>query len=342
MVATRAEVALRAKVSPAVVSYVTNPGGRSVSAAARARVEEAIAALGYRPNAIAQSLRRSSTKSIAFIVPTLRNPSIAAIEAAIETIAFSLGYTLFVATTTNDPDREERYLRRFVERKVDAIVIVGTLRPDLLTEIATRGLPVLALGTVDPGLGVSTVSLECRESTAAVIRHLVEVHGHRRIACIGGPTNQGYVRQRMDAWRDTLVAAELPCDETLIVRPHQVTRATGYDAAMTLLENAAPTAIFCVDETLAAGASSAIAERGLRIPQDVALATWGSSELVHSERFDLTSFDMRIETVAATVMGRLAERMTRKSSPETHDLVPPVLTFRGSCGCGVAVNPESR
>ena len=317
-----------------MVSYVTNPGTRSVSAAARARVEEAITTLGYRPNAVAQSLRRSSTKSIAFIVPTLRNPSIAATEAAVETIAFNLGYVLYVATTTNDAEREERYLRRFMERKVDAMIIIGALRPDLLTEIAARGVPVLVLGALNPGLGVSTVSLECRESTAGLIRHLIDVHGHRRIGCIGGPSNQGFISQRMDAWRDTLRAAGLPCDESLIVRPDQVSRAVGYDAAKLLLERAAPTAIFCADETLAAGASSAIQESGKQIPQDVALATWGNSELVQSELFDLTSFDMRVETLSTLLMSRLIEKMTSKLSPETHDLVAPTLLLRGSCGCG--------
>ncbi|MBC7517502.1 MAG: LacI family DNA-binding transcriptional regulator [Microbacteriaceae bacterium] len=333
MVATRAEVALRAGVSPAVVSYVTNPGTRSVSAAARARVEEAIATLGYRPNAVAQSLRRSSTKSIAFIVPTLRNPTLAAVEADVEKIAFDLGYALFVATTTNDPGREERYLQRFMERKVDALIVAGTLRPNLLAEVAAHRVPVVALGAISSGLGVSSITLEPYQSTARAIRHLIEDHGHRRIACIGGPETQSLVRLRMDAWRETLRAEGLACDESLLIRPLHMNRSAGYNAAHLLLAQSMPTAIFTVDETLAAGAISAIHEHGLRVPKDVSLITWGRSERVQGDLFDLTSIDIQTTAVAAKLMSRLLELMASKKLVETHDVLFPTLTFRTSCGC---------
>ena len=72
----------------------------------------------------------------------------------------------------------------------------------------------------------------------------------------------------------------------------------------------------------------------MQIPQDVALATWGNSELVQGELFDLTSFDMRVGTLSALIMNRLIEKMSTKLSTETHDVITPALIVRGSCGCG--------
>lgn len=134
MTVTRADVAKLAGVSPALVSYVLNPGSRPVSADARSRIEAAIRELDYRPNAIAQALRRSSTMSIGMMVPDLANPSIAALVREIEDIAYDLGYIMFVGIVGHDPEREERYVRKYVDRKVDALVVIGAHRTDVLSQ----------------------------------------------------------------------------------------------------------------------------------------------------------------------------------------------------------------
>lgn len=369
MVVTRADVAAMAGVSPAVVSYVLNPGGRPVSVAARARVEAAIHTLGYRPNAIAQALRRSSTMSIGLMVPDLANPAIAAIAHAVENIAYELGYVLFLGTIGADPDREERYLRTYVDRQVDALILVGVHRPELVIEIAGDGLPAIVLDRVLPGLGASSVISDAFTSSASIVRHLIDVHGHRRIACITGPRREsGLAADRVAGWRHTLDAVGLPSDDSLVVYTDEVTRDSGHAAAQTVLARAAPTAIFVTADVQAVGVIGAIRELDLLVPADVAIVSWDSSELAVRAFPGLTSVGPDATQLARVTMDRLIAKlaplptalktdrhaidaasatgvrhpqMTPLTPPvtrwvETHDEVPTTVTYRRSCGCSPA------
>lgn len=336
-----------AGVSPAVVSYVLNPGSRPVSQAARARVEAAVSTLGYRPNAIAQALRRSSTMSIGLMVPDLANPAIAAIAHSIEDIAYDLGYVLFVGTVGSDAAREERYLRTYVDRQVDALILVGSHRPELVTEFAHNGLPIIVLDRVPDGLGVSSVVPEAFESAAAIVRHLIVDHGHQRIACVTGPREgTGTAAERVAGWRHALDESGLASDDSLLYYSDAVTRVSGHVAAGALLDSAAPTAFFTSSDVQAVGVIGAIRERDLLVPHDLAVVSYDGSELADRAFPGLTSVGADPLAVARLVMDRLMAKLSAQSrgsksdhrtaaakTSETHDVVPTTIVFRRSCGC---------
>lgn len=376
MVVTRADVAAMAGVSPAVVSYVLNPGGRPVSVAARARVEDAIKTLGYRPNAIAQALRRSSTMSIGLMVPDLANPAIAAVAHELEDIAYDLGYVMFLGTIGSDPAREQRYLRTYVDRQVDALILIGSHRPGLVTEIAGNGLPVIILDKVPTDLGLSSVVPDAFASSDAIVRHLIEDHGHTRIACITGPKDgTGISADRVAGWRHALDEADLSSDESLIYYADAVTRASGHTATKLMLDSALPadsrpTAFFTSADVQAVGVIGAVRELGLFVPGDVAVVSWDASELAARAFPGLTSVGPDPAEVARLTMQRLISKLTTPSSTtkpdrktiesasaaglrhphvsaamppnldrwaETHDVVATTVTYRRSCGCGTVV-----
>ncbi len=351
MAVTRADVAKMAGVSPAVVSYVLNPGTRPVSAAARARVEKAIETLGYRPNKIAQALRRSSTMSIGLMVPDLANPAISAIAHAIEDIAYDLGYVLFVGTVGTDATREERYLRTYVDRQVDALVILRAHDAALVAKVVGSSMPVVVIDRIEPGLGISSVAPESRESAEQIVTHLIETHGHSRIACISGPRQStGTPADLVDGWRAALDRAGLPADESLIAYTDQISRNSGYAATNSLLDSVEPTAIFTSADVQATGSISAVRERDLLVPADVAIVSYDGTELAARAFPGLTTVGSDAQEIASVTMTRIVEKLEGRSKPstdaedgepaafdptsdETHDIVGTRLTVRRTCGC---------
>lgn len=345
MVVTRADVASMAGVSPAVVSYVLNPGSRPVSTSARARVEAAVLELGYRPNAVARALRRSSTMSIGLMVPDLANPAISAIARSIEDIAYDLGYVLFLGTVGSDPAREERYLRTYVDRQVDALILMGAHRDELITDFARRGLPIVVLDRVAEGIGVSSVVPEAFESAAGIVRHLISTHGHRRIACVSGPRSRsGIAADRVAGWRQALYEAGLDHDDSLVQHADEVTRASGHQATVSLLDNVKPTAFFTSSDVQAVGAIGAIRERGLLVPAHIAVVSYDASELAERAFPGLTSIGPDPVEIARITMDRLIAQLARSDRAaksdsqtvdptETHDVVGTSVVYRGSCGC---------
>ena len=330
---TRADVARRAGVSPAVVSYVLNPGTRPVSAGARARIEEAILELGYRPNAIAQALRRSSTMSIGMMVPDLNNSSVASIVRTVEDIAYEHGYVVVVGTVGQDLAREKRYLRTFSDRQVDALIMIGA-HAEHLTELAAHRIPVIVIDSIPHGLGISSVTSESVESSAAAIDHLVAEHGHARIACVTGvSTGAVHLEDREIGWRNALVAAGLPPDDFLLRRTPDFSRDSGYAAALDLIDTVRPTAIFATTDTLAAGILAAIIDRGLSVPRDVAIVSWDGTDIAKNSMPALTSVDPDLDALAATLMKRVMAILNKTNKLETHDVMPGTLVIRESCGC---------
>ncbi|MFP7760949.1 LacI family DNA-binding transcriptional regulator [Marisediminicola sp. LYQ85] len=339
MAVTRADVARRAGVSPAVVSYVLNPGSRPVSAAARSRIEDAIRELGYRPNAIAQALRRSSTMSLGLLVPDLANPVVASLVRAVEDIAYDLGYVLFIGTIGHDLTREKKYISTYVDRQVDALILLGAHAPDLLATIARRGTPVIVLDRVEHGRGISTITTESVESSAAGVTHLIEQHGHKRIACITGPSAAaaGIAEDRVNGWRLAMERAGLEAGDDLLYRAADFTRSSGHTAALHLLESTDLTAFFVVSDVQAVGAIGAIRERDLFVPSDIAVVSYDGTETAARAFPRLTTVDVDIDNVAEWTMKRLIEKLKKSDTSETHDVLPAELIIRRSCGCDAAV-----
>lgn len=335
MAVTRADVAKRAGVSPAVVSYVLNPGSRPVSAAARTRVEDAISELGYRPNAIAQALRRSSTMSIGMLVTDLANPVVAALVHDIEDAVYEAGYVVFVGTVGSDPAREARYLRSYIDRQVDAIIMLGANDIAQVAEAVATDIPIIVLDRIPAGLGASSITADSYESSRTAVRHLIEVHGHRRIGCIAGPWRRsGVAEDRVRAWHDEMTAAGLEAPDELLIRAIAFSRECGDLAARQLLDLAEPpTAMFVSSEVQAVGVVGAIRTRDLLVPRDVAVVSYDGSELATRAFPGLTSVDQGISAIAETTVHRMLTALREKEPRETHDVLPSHLVIRRSCGC---------
>ena len=149
---TRDDVARRAGTSAAVVSYVLNDGPRPVAAATRQRVLDAVKELGYRPNAIARALSERRSRALGLVVSDISNPFIGELAGAIEREAFERGYTVLLGNTMVDEERERRYLRHFIDRQADGLLIVPVgMDQSMIDELNTGTIPVVVLDRPVPG-----------------------------------------------------------------------------------------------------------------------------------------------------------------------------------------------
>jgi len=273
-VVTRDDVARRAGTSAAVVSYVLNDGPRPVSSATRQRVLDAVEELGYRPNAIARALSERRTRALGLVVSDISNPLIGELAAAINRAAFERGYTVLLGNTMIDEERERRYLRHFIDRQADGLLIVPVgMDQAMIEELNTGKIPVVVLDRPVPALMATTLLADNAAGAALATTHLLE-HGHRSIACLGGPKPLPPTTARIAGWTRVIREAGLSGEACPLARG-SVSRRAGYEVAVELLtRRRRPTALFATTDEQGIGVLRAAADLGLRIPDDLAVVSF--------------------------------------------------------------------
>jgi len=326
---TRADVAKLAGVSPSVVSYVLLPNSRPVAAKTRARVLAAVEELGYRPNAIAQALRGGPTSSIGLLVPDHTNPFFAELVRAVEDLAFQHSYVLLTGSTGNSAERESRYVRVFLDRHVDALLLVGTSARPELDRVADSGTPVVLLDRVPPESTISTVRTDGVLGARKAVEHLAG-RGHRRVGIIAGPPDLAVSDDRVTGWLQAMQARDLTADESLLEHA-PFTLGGGHDAAMRMLRTRdGATAVFVSSDVQALGVLAACDEHGIRVPQDLAVVSFDGTELSAYAQPPLTVVQQPISHIAHTAVRRILDNVGTGEPRPTHDTFAPDLIVRES------------
>lgn len=168
---TRAEVARLAGVSPSVVSYVLNGGPRKVAAETRKRVEEAVAALEYRPNAIAQALRGGRSGILGVVAGDVDSSLMLGLLVPLQRAAVQHGYSFYLALSDDEPS-EKAAVRSLVDRQVDGLIMIEPRRPSMLLEVAEDGFPATVMSRRPPRGGVPWCELVHDRTTTAALMAL--------------------------------------------------------------------------------------------------------------------------------------------------------------------------
>jgi LacI family transcriptional regulator len=333
MAIRRKDVAALAGVSPAVVSYVLNGGPRGVAPQTKAQVLAAVDQLGYRPNGIARSLRMSRTMTLGLVIPDSANPFFAELARAVEEAAFDAGYTLLVGNATEDEDRQTTYVRTFLQRQVDGLLLVPAHGPvSCLAELRNSNRPWVVLDRrVDRLPDVSQVVADSRGGAREATRHLLG-HGRGKVACIAGPADVTTTQDRVAGWSDALVEAGLRPTKASI-RHVPFGRSAGYRAACELLAARRPDALFVASDEQALGAMRALAELGRSCPDDVAVASFDGIASSAYAVPSLTTMAQPFAQLGQQAISRLVARMADPDGPAAVSVLPVALVARGSCGC---------
>ncbi len=306
------DVAAHAGVSIRTVSNVVN-GYAPVSDEMRARVEAAVAELGYRPNLLARHLKQGRTGLIALVVPELDVPYFAELARAVVTAARRHGYTVVIDQTDGEPDRE----RELIMRDSGAAMFDGVILSPLAlsqADLARRDAdgPLVLLGERIADSAYDHVAIDNVAAARTVTEHLLDL-GRTRVAAIGDqPYETGETAQlRTRGYRQAHTARRRPVDPSLIVptrRFHYAHGAAAMDQLLTLPEGP-PDAVFCYNDLLALGAIRTLLTRGFRVPGDVAVAGFDDIKAGRYNTPSLTTVSPDKTTIAQLAVDRLIARL---------------------------------
>lgn len=325
---TRRDVAERAGVSAAVVSYTLN-GGAPVAPETAQRVLKAVAELGYRPNQAARALRSGSTRTLAFLTldaddAIFTNPIFAEYVHAVQRAAAERGYALYTASTPGGGRaRTMQELREFASRQVDGVVLLASSEQQLdPAELDAVGVPWVLVNTEEAPGGGNSIGADLFGGATVAMGHLFE-HGYSSIGFVGDAPRS---EPRRRAWREVCAEHGVEASPLFDV---DFTREGGRQAALELADlSSPPRAVFVVSDRTALGVLRGLHECGVRVPQDVAVLSFdGSWESAYAWP-GLTSVRQPIEEMAAAAVDRLIS----PSEESSHQVFPVELIVRESCG----------
>ena len=340
----RKDVAERAGTSPAVVSYVLNGGSRPVAPQTRERVLKAVAELNYRPNRIARSLRMNKTMTLGLVSPDSANPFFAELSNAIEDAAFNAGYTVLIGNSAEDLQRQAKHIDAFIDHQVDGLLLVpaeGTTEEHLRQ--LPKSTPAVILDRVLPDVDLPKVVVNNAAGAAIATKHLFD-HGRTRIACIAGPRYSMPSEERVQGFLEAARAAGMNGAVSELVRHVPFGRRSGYLAASKLLREEPVDSFFVTSDEQAAGVLRAIAEVGLKCPEDVAVVSFDGIRSSAYTVPTLTSMAQPFSEIGAAALEVLL-KLINGSAVDSVTELEARLTQRRSCGCpdpdpGDLLDPE--
>ena len=322
------DVAAEAGVSVATVSRVLN-SHPSVSPAARARVIAAIESLGYRPNAVARSLRTDQTRTLGLVISDVLNPYFTALARSVEEAARALGYSVIIGNADERPELQDHHVRTLLDRRIDGLLVSPTDGGSpLILDAARSGTPMVFVDRWIPGVDVPVVRADGREAVRDLVAHLHGL-GHRRLAIIAGPAATTTGSERVEAFREALAAYGLELPDAYIGQG-DFQADSGRRATESFLALPEPPQVIFADNLMALGALDAIRAHGLRVPHDIGLAAFDDIPwFVHTDP-PITAIAQPTGDLGRAAVRALADRIEGRR-PQSVTL-PARLVVRRSCG----------
>ncbi|SDU93313.1 transcriptional regulator, LacI family [Microlunatus sagamiharensis] len=326
--ATAAEVARRAGVSPAVVSYVVNGGPRNVAPGTAARVRDAVRDLGYRPNRAARALRRGSTGIVGLVIPRVANPFMAELSEAVQDAAARRGLAVLAAGSGNEPDVERELLQTLPRHGVDGLLVATVLGHADPPPGTAPGLPTVYLNAPFPVGGRCAVGPDATQGARLVVDHLLAVHGHRSVALVTGESGARRAGARELGWQQALAAYDAAPGP--VVRVGWDRRGGSAAVAALLAGPQRPTAVFATSDAQALGVLHGLRAAGVRVPEDVAVVGFDGIEEAAYAAPPLTTAKQPVAAMAEAAL----DALERPGGPvEGHQVLGLDLVVRESCGC---------
>lgn len=304
------DVARHAGVSTATVSRVIS-GSVAARPATRERVLAAAQTLGYRPSAVARSLKLRTTRTLGLLVTDIQNPYYPEIVRAVEDAALERNLAVLLCNGADDPAREETYLDLLVDRRVDGIIIASSgLQERHGAWLARRSVPVVLVNWAAPDLHLPAILGDNRAGGRLATDHLLAL-GHRQIGHLSAPARNAATAERLAGILDALVGAGID-PGTLVVVEGDGQVAGGERAARELIERKPTlTAIVCYNDLTAIGAVRALRALGRRVPNDVSVVGYDDIALSAWIEPPLTTIAQRTSEMGRWAVGRLGELIGR-------------------------------
>ncbi len=324
------DVARRAGASVSTVSYALNGGPRPVSAAMRARIQAAVAELGYQPNAIARSLKTRSTRTVGIVLPSTTSSFFTAALRGLLAILQEQEYAGLVCESNEDQEIERAHLSELNRRQVDGIVVTpARLAQQDLGYLTTFPAPIVVM---DRGVGRSpgdVVAIDNRAGVYEAVALLLR-EGHRDIALLAGPEGTDTAAARCQGYQAAYAAlGPAPPDHLVRWLPFDEDAALRTTRELLALATR-PSAIVAGSTRLTVGVLRAIRQEGLHIPRDIALVAYGEVPWADLAVCPLTVVEQRVEELGQAAGRLLVNRLANRNLPRQEVILRPRLVVRES------------
>lgn len=326
-------VAERAGVSIATASRVISNSSYPVSPLTRQKVLAAAAELGYTPNSLARGLRSQRSRLIAALVGDNTDPYFAEIMHGIEEVANEQGYLTIVCNTDRDASKELRYLQTLRDYRADGVIFTASSLDEpghaqqmekIINEMVERGAAAIAIS--ESTLHIPSIQTDNFGGTKAMIARLVEL-GHRRIACVTGPSNVTVANVRLQGYMAAMVEAGLPIDPQLII-PGNFHQAGGELAAQRIYQmpqEQRPDAVFTINDETAIGLILGLGRLGLRVPQDISVCGFGDLPKAQLLSPTLTTVQIPLRYLGRAGTQKLFDQLHHKKAFESEMVTTKVI-----------------
>lgn len=343
---TLRDVARLAGVSVSTASMALADNAR-IAESTKQAVRQAAAALGYVPNSSGRALRAKRVGALAIVVPhtshhVFTHPVFMDLLEGLTAVANEHQLTTLLSTAPAEDDEAPAYLRILDGRQADGVIVASASIHDAnVDRLATSGYAVTLIGRRPHRPSLHCVGIDDVGGSREVTLHLLDVHGHRRIAHVSGPLDHQSAIDKHEGFRAALAQAGVPYDPSFVVES-DYSQEGGYAAAVRLLEGSPPDAIVAANDQMAIGALEAIRERGLDAPQDVAIVGYDDIGLARVMEPRLTSVRADLVEVGRLAAERLIALIAGNEPQPTQRELPTTVVVRASCGCQPERSGETR
>jgi LacI family repressor for deo operon, udp, cdd, tsx, nupC, and nupG len=329
------DIAKAAGVSHSTVSRALSDSPL-IRAETKARIQRLAREMGYTPDAIARSLVTQKTRTVGVVVTTITDPFVAEVVQGIEDAAHENDYSVILASSASEPERELAAVEMLRGKRVDGLIVTSSRVGALYLEHLERiGVPVVLVNNHNELSGRYTfsVSVDNQHGGYLATNHLIE-RGHRRIAYVTGPADHSDDAERLAGYRQALGKVGLAFDPTLVVPGNG--RLDGGERALHALTNpeSPPTAVFCYNDMTAIGLLSATRKAGLCVPADLAVVGFDDIPLATHVHPSLTTIVQPQRDMGQQAMDMALTLMTADDSgpPFSDIVVKGKLIVRESSG----------
>lgn len=343
------EIAEQAGVSITTVSRVLNHSPL-VSENTRKLVQAVIEENHFSPNAMAQGLSNQESRSIGVVLPDITNPYFSSLFLEIERYSLEQNYSVVLFNTLygsfsqsfQKTIAESTYFQMIIDKRLDGVIITGgqldkdEISPEYLTSLSElrQQLPVVLIGQHFEGTDCGFIQRGLGSGVLTAIRHLAAL-GHKRIGFLGGEPGVRITTERFNAYKQTLETMNLPFNPKY-VHFSDYYIPDGYAAMQAQLITERPTAFIAINDMVALGAIRAIADAGLRVPEDIAIVSCDSFFFGEYTVPRLTSLDQQNDYLGRLAIISLINLM-KGLDEEVTISHQPRLVVRESCGAQLGI-----
>lgn len=335
MPVTIKDIARAAGVSHATVSRALN-GNTLIPEKTAVSIRNLAEKMGYMPSAAARGLKTHRSRVLGVIVSRIDNPYFGEVVQGIEDALQNKGYSIFIASSNLDRAQEKTIVQAFCEHRVDG-VIIGSVHfsREYSNSLKKHGIPIVVINNQSPRDYDYSIAHDDVVGAREVTDHLIQL-GHTRIAYIGDDRAGRINRDRMRGFRQSMQSAGLPMEEEWTVTAHGSGIEQGSEG-MDLLLNLPnlPTAIFCFNDLMAIGALKLMQQRGIAVPDQIALAGFDNISYSAYTTPALTTFDQPKRQIGSEAARILLDLIQREPGGNGHEPrgngnePPPTQLIRG-------------